>query len=251
MQAYSSFSINFQKYLRSLSQAKHRKKLNRYIAEGEKICQWIILHKPEEIEYLICTDNWYDSLISKKISENVNLIRIDEKTLKSFSQLSNGVQIMIIAYQKLKTFKDVLKPKLKAVYLDDVQDPGNVGTIVRTAAWLNFDAVIRSNGSADFYNPKVIQSAMGSHVSISLVSEDIQDLPLQGISVLGTSLTGTAIDNNLDFGEQVMLVIGNESKGIRESTRSLLTSQLLIPGDRSKAESLNAAVAFGIIASRI
>ena len=135
--------------------------------------------------------------------------------------------------------------------MDDVQDPGNVGTIVRTAAWLNFDAVIRSNGSADFYNPKVIQSAMGSHVSISLVSEDIQDLPLQGISVLGTSLTGTAIDNNLDFGEQVMLVIGNESKGIRESTRSLLTSQLLIPGDRSKAESLNAAVAFGIIASRI
>ena len=251
MQAYSSFSINFQKYLRSLSQAKYRKKLKRYIAEGDKICQWIISYKPEEIEYLICTNNWYDSHISPRLSENFNVIRIDEKTLKSFSQLSNGVQSMIIAYQNLKTFKDVLKPKFKAVYLDDVQDPGNVGAIIRTAAWLNFDAVIRSIGSADYYNPKVIQSAMGSHVSISLVSQDIQKLPLQGINVVGTSLTGAEMDKNLDLGDQVIIVIGNESKGMRESTRGLLTSRLLIPGDRSRAESLNAAVAFGIIASRI
>lgn len=251
MQVYTSFSINFQKYLRSLSLPKNRKKLNRYIAEGDKICEWIILHKSEVIEYLICTDNWYVSHKFLKLSENINIIRVDEKTLKLFSQLSNGVNVMIIAYQKLKTFKDVLKPQFKGVYLDDVQDPGNVGTIIRTAAWLSFDAVIRSPGSADFYNPKVIQSAMGSHVSISLVSQDIQELSLGGINVVGTSLSGSSINKDLSLGDQILIIVGNESKGMRASTRELLNAQLLIPGDRNKAESLNAAVAFGIIASQI
>jgi TrmH family RNA methyltransferase len=251
MQVYSSFSINFQKYLRSLSQSKFRKKLNRYIAEGDKICQWIIEKKPEDIEYLVCTDKWIQSLDSFQLPESINIIRTDEKSLKAFSQLSNGSEVIIIAYQNLKTFKDVLKPKFKAVYLDDVQDPGNVGTIIRTAAWLNFDAVIRSLGSADFYNPKVIQSAMGSHVSIPLISQVIHELDLTNINLAGTLLSGTAMGSQLDLGDRVVIVIGNESKGIRSETKELLTSHLLIPGDSTKAESLNAAVAFGIIASRV
>lgn len=251
MHKYNIFSINFQKYLGSLSLNKYRKKLGRYTAEGDKICSWLLDHFPEEIEYLIATEEWLSKKNIKTDAKSFSLIRTDKKALNKYAQLDNGVEVMIIAYQNLKDLKDVLNDDFRGVYLDDVQDPGNVGTIIRTAAWFNFDAVIRSNASADFYNPKVIQSAMGSHGSIHLINQAIEKYDLEGFEMVGALLNGEPINTLTSIKKPLILVIGNESKGISKELRKLLTKRVLIKGNNQKAESLNAAIAFAIIASQL
>lgn len=137
------------------------------------------------------------------------------------------------------------------VALDGVQDPGNVGTIIRTADAAGFDGVLLSSQCADVYSPKVIRAAMGSvfHLPICTVEQLPQELLAlrsAGFSVLSSQLDGQAFAARGDVGERFCLVIGNEGNGVSEAVKQVATHHLMLPM-RGKAESLNAAVAAGIM----
>ena len=136
------------------------------------------------------------------------------------------------------------------IYLDTIQDPGNLGTIIRIADWFGIGDVVCSAGCADLYNPKVVQSTMGSIARVRVYHDldgkwlDEQDLP-----VYAAVLSGTALENHAKIKKGIVM-IGNESKGISPKLQTKLTEKITI-SRRGGAESLNAAVATGIILSHL
>jgi RNA methyltransferase, TrmH family len=143
---------------------------------------------------------------------------------------------------------------------DGIQDPGNLGTIIRCADWFGVDQLICSRDSADIFNPKTVQSTMGSIARVNVYYEDLHQLLMQNfhskssnfnsyVKVYAATLNGTDIKRIKPLTEGVM-IIGNESKGISESLLALVDERITIPR-YGKAESLNAAVATGIILSHL
>jgi len=201
------WSSSLQKYIRSLNIPKFRKNYGKFLAEGDKICSEIISSSNFEIEYIVATQSWIDSKSKDIILDRDKLIRIPEKDLMALSKQRSGIQILIVANKRPENINISLIKDQFSIFLDDVQDPGNLGSIIRIADWFGIKSVIRSKGSADFYNPKVIQASMGK--------------------------PGT-------------IIIGNEGRGMSDSIRTKTTHTISI-SKLGEAESLNAAVACGII----
>jgi TrmH family RNA methyltransferase len=155
----------------------------------------------------------------------------------------------VVALVKKKSFESPLNYKGKlTLVLDGIQDPGNLGTIIRTADWFGCTQIICSADTADFYNPKVIQSTMGSFLRVRVEKLSIEtEIADQNIPVYGALLNGESIYTT-SMEAEGFLVIGNESKGIREGIKKMITKAISIP-QIGQAESLNAAVATGIILS--
>jgi TrmH family RNA methyltransferase len=135
--------------------------------------------------------------------------------------------------------------------LDTIQDPGNMGTILRTADWFGIHLIVASRDSADVFNSKVVQSAMGSLIRVQVLYTDVEEyiranpsMPVYASSLEGEDLSDNLTDN------RGLLLMGNESKGISESLERLATKKIRIPR-YGGAESLNVAVATGILLSRI
>lgn len=138
----------------------------------------------------------------------------------------------------------------KYLLVDAVQDPGNLGTIIRTADAAGVDAIIVGDGSVDIYNPKVIRSAQGSHFHLPIIrgnlSQWITQLKGKGISVYGTALENAHEYTNVESNGQFALIVGNEGSGVRKSILSETTANLYIP-IYGKSESLNVGIATGIL----
>ncbi len=144
------------------------------------------------------------------------------------------------------------------IALDDVQDPGNVGTILRTAAWFGADAIMCSKGTVDRYNPKVVRSCAGSifalpHYGVESLSQELRSVKKRGYSILCTTLDGTDFRNITAWPPKAVLVIGNEANGISQSVKALANQLVRIPhiGAQTKVESLNAAVSAAILMERV
>jgi TrmH family RNA methyltransferase len=130
--------------------------------------------------------------------------------------------------------------------LDDIRDPGNLGTMIRTADWYGVKHIIASEESADFYNPKVLSATMGSFCRVQVFYTDIESyLRMVRRPVYGTFLDGLDV-HQVNFKEGGLIVIGNESNGISQSIEKLVTQKITIPR-YGNAESLNAAIATGVI----
>ena len=154
-------------------------------------------------------------------------------------------------FEKKQTEKAVnLKGKL-SLMLDDLQDPGNLGTIIRIADWFGIDNIICSENSVDCYNPKVVQSTMGSLARVNILYVQLEKFLKEnsGIKVYAATLSGTSIFKLPKITEGIIL-IGNESKGIHHDLLKYKVEQITIPRI-GHAESLNAAVAAGIIVSQL
>ena len=137
--------------------------------------------------------------------------------------------------------------------LDDIRDPGNMGTILRIADWFGIDWVFLSEGCVEVHNPKVVQSSMGAFLRVNTMKSTLKDLLKKTgeIPVMGTKLNGQSVFE-MDIPQAAIVVVGNESKGISNANDSFLTHSISIPRDPSGgAESLNAAVATGIICARL
>jgi TrmH family RNA methyltransferase len=243
------WSIALEKYVRSLHQAKFRKKYNNFIAEGDKICKEFVINKSLNIEHLIATSAWLGE--NKTLLSDIpyKIVEATEKNMSKISGFRNPSDVLMVL-QKLNYSLDVEEiAKCNAIYLDDVQDPGNVGNIIRIAAWFGFSAVIRSAGSADFYNPKVVQSSMGTLTKIGLHTMDAEDLRKIGVSIYGADMSGKNIFD-VESVPAGILVIGNEGKGLQASIKAILSKTFKIPSFGS-VESLNAAVACGILCAEI
>ena len=138
------------------------------------------------------------------------------------------------------------------LYLDGIQNPGNLGTIIRTADWYGISQLVCSKDTVDFYHPKVVQAAMGSHNRMQYFVADLSELvSISDHKVLGAALDGLPIDRKEPL-TPCILVIGNEGKGIRRDNMQYIERKILITGSQDKiAESLNASIATAIVLDRL
>lgn len=232
------------KYIRSLSLAKQRQKYNKFIAEGPKVCSEYLDASRFEIEHVVTTADYLETqpqFLSQIAGSK--LIQVNNKELSQLSNLRTPNKILIVATKLYSENPDSLFDK-KCIFLNGIQDPGNVGTIIRIADWYGIDLVIADKDSAEIFSPKVIQSAMGSHNRVELLRQDFETLNTDDTRIVGLDLKGIPI-NQLDTLTKGMLVVGNEANGIRTSVKDAITELTTIPS-KGGAESLNAAVATGI-----
>ncbi|MDE5881103.1 MAG: RNA methyltransferase [Muribaculaceae bacterium] len=234
--------------LSSLSSKKMRQKYGLFLAEGTK-CVFDMLGAFELVS-IVATDRWLKKHIIPKDIEDSQILTAGEETMKKISSLSTPSEV--IAVFKLPTDVDdgieIFDDRLYLM-LDGIQDPGNFGTIIRTADWFGFDMVICSKDTVDVYNPKVVQATMGSLKRVRVVYTDLPNLikECRITPVYGTMLEGKNIFEKKLLAKGV-IIMGNEGKGLSEEIRGLVTDPLLIPPTRkdTHAESLNVAIATAI-----
>ena len=232
------------KYIQSLCQKKQRQSEGLFIAEGPKIAEELV-QSDFSIKKIYALPEW----IAANPMNNHDVIAIDEIDLSRISALQTAHQVLVVAAQKNDFGKPVLKNKLSIV-LDGIQDPGNMGTIIRIADWFGIENIICSEDTVELYNPKVIQSTMGSFVRTKVFYVDLNAfLSGAGVPVFGAVLNGKNI-YELQKPKEGLLLFGNEGKGIRKEIMQFVTNPITIP-KKGGAESLNAAVAAGIILSHL
>lgn len=244
-------------FIRSLDQKKNRDESACFVVEGSKLVREA-LELPDNsrfsVKTICATASWTGS--NSKLLEHtqVETVVVSEKELERISLQKTPNQTLAIISQKDRSdSKFNLKTDL-LIGLNQVQDPGNVGTIIRLADWFGLGGVIASEDTADFFSPKVVQSSMGSIFRVPLVTADlkifIQSLPV-GYPVYGTHLQG----NNLyttELSTNGLILLGNESKGLHPDLMPLTTKSLLIPNyatGKSKPESLNVSIAAAVVCS--
>ncbi len=230
------------KFIKSLQVKKYRKQEQCFVVEGKKS----ILELAEsdfEIVMVVALEEFLREY-SEKIDEAelVTATVSDLKGLGDFQSNDTGLAVARI------------KPNLPfsvginefVLVLDDIRDPGNLGTIVRTADWYGINKIIASNESADIYNTKVLNATMGSFTRVNTYYTDLVPyLTETKLPVIGTFLDGENV-HEVNFGHGGLIVIGNEANGISSAIEKLVTKRITIPRF-GKAESLNAAVATSIV----
>jgi RNA methyltransferase, TrmH family len=229
------------KDIQSLSHKKFRDALNLFVAEGPKIVSELIELAPEMIENVYAVASWTGANGKYKANE------ISEQELQRISQLQTPNQVLAVVrkFESKEPSKDSF-----SLYLDTIQDPGNFGTIIRTADWFGMENVVCSPGCADLYNPKVVQSTMASVARVNVYYEEQNSwLRHQNAPVYAAVLKGKPLYDHEAVAKGV-LIIGNESKGITDEVLQYATEKITIPRI-GKAESLNAAVATGIILAHL
>ena len=182
--------------------------------------------------------------------DGVKIIEISDSELKKISFLQHPKDSVAVC--------ELLEPKFLAdvpiqLVLDGIQDPGNLGTIIRLADWFGIEQIICSEDTVDFYNPKVIQASMGSFLRVNITYQNIENyLQNSTASIIGTDMDGEDF-YHFDFPEKFNLILGNEGNGIRPNIEELLTHKITIPrfGKSKSTESLNVSMAAGIILGQI
>ena len=238
------------KYIQSLAHKKLRDEHGVFIAEGPKVVAEL-LHSNKFPCKIICgLQSWMDdnAVLLRNISAE-DKIEINESELERISLLQTPNKVMAVFYKKENELTD-LKNNF-SLMLDEIQDPGNMGTIIRTADWFGIKNIICSNECADCYNPKVLQASMGSLSRVNIIYTQLEEFihENKGISIYAATLTGKYLSSFTKLKEGIIL-IGNESKGVKENLLRLAAEQITIP-KYGEAESLNAGVAAGIILSHI
>jgi TrmH family RNA methyltransferase len=236
-------SKNELKYIQSLCQKKQRTQDQLFLAEGPKLAMEL-LASDYQVEKVFATADW---LAENRV--NIDVTIVTEAELAKMSSLQTPNEVLLVCRQKKDIGEPIFKNKVTLI-LDGLQDPGNMGTIIRIADWFGVNQIIASEDSVEFYNPKVIQSTMGSFIRVKCWYRDLSEmLPTVSVPVYGALLKGRSVNKTESLKEGI-LVIGNESKGIRESVLPYISKAITIPRI-GQAESLNAAVAAGIILSHL
>ena len=242
------------KKLKSLHQKKFRRQENRFLLEGHRLIEQA-LSANVEIEEIWMTKKSLESSNGKDIIKQIENKDIPwsiapNKIIKQISDSLNDQGIIALA--PIPIYKKYKDPPQRSIYLDGISDPGNMGTLLRTAAWFGIKSVYCSTECVDPFNSKVVRSAMGAHFYFShfesITAESIiSDFTKFGIEVLGADMEGDSIDSlNIPDTKGWILVLGNEAHGISKSTRGLVTTMVTIPGVKG-IESLNVSIAGGIL----
>lgn len=242
----------WQKEIRSLQQKKFRKELNRFIVEGRKnVCE--LLSSSLEIEALFYTANFEEQYLS---SLNTDRIRVRECCTQELLEKSGSLQTndSAIAVVKIPDFGPTPIPTHGfCIALDDIRDPGNLGTIIRIADWYGLEYIICSNACTDVFNPKTIAASMGSFSRIKVFYTDlaswIVDVQKHDVLVAGAFLDGDNIHTTA-IPMPMVIVMGNESNGIQPEIERLVNTRLSIPS-YGQAESLNVSIATAIICDNL
>lgn len=234
--------------LNSLQQKKFRTQYNLFIVEGIKSVLEFV-NSSYKVQKIFTT-----SQAAAKLGKLPQLIKLEELTETEFSKISTLKNpqgalaiVEIPSTQQLDPNQLIGKHSL---VLDDIQDPGNLGTIIRTAEWFGIKDIICSIGTVDVYNPKVVQATMGSLARVQVHYIDIKNfLSTTALPKFGALLEGKSIYQT-DFTNQGLIILGNEGNGIRKEIITQIDQAITIPRI-GNAESLNVAVAATIFCSEI
>ncbi len=231
------------KYIQSLSQKKLRDSEKQFVAEGPKIVDELLAIGRTPPVAIYATETW----MNRTAVAGLPVQPVTDDELQRLSFLPAPNQVLAIFGQPVAD----LPAGPWQLVLDGIQDPGNLGTLVRIADWFGISKIVCSADTADVYAPKVVQSSMASIARVSVLYTDLESyIKEQGdLSVIGAVLGGQPL-SSLEVRLPAALVIGNESKGIRPGLLPLLTGTVTIPRI-GQAESLNAAVATGILLSHL
>lgn len=239
-------SKNKIKFIRSLEQKKVRREERVFLAEGPKLTADLLGHF--RCRYLAATDDWLASHNSIEADE-IDTATIDEIARASLLKTPQDV-IAIFDQREEKTEITVIEKQL-CLALDDVQDPGNLGTIIRIADWFGIEHIFCSTNTVDVYSPKVVQATMGAlsrvHLHYVSLTELIGKLN-KNVPIYGTLLDGTNIYTQ-ELSTTGLIVMGNEGNGITAEVRQLINRKLYIPNypeGRDTSESLNVAIATAV-----
>lgn len=259
-------SKNKIKYIRSLELKKNRNKEGKFVAEGFKVVDDLLALQPADL--IVATQEW---LHGKHLADQTEVIEVTEEELKKVSFLQHPQQVLAVfrqdtgcnkqdsnnsqeeAKEKNFGFSKINTQEL-SLALDGVQDPGNLGTIIRIADWFGITHIYCSQDTADVYNPKVVQATMGSIARVKVEYGNllglVESLPAD-VPVYGTLLDGDNIYQQ-QLENRGLIVMGNEGKGISPALAKKVNRRLLIPNfpeGRATADSLNVAIATAITCS--
>ena len=263
------------KYIRGLLEKGNiRKKNHQFVVEGIKLVD-------EALEYgkvleVVCAESLYNELISGDLSGN-RLLAENDKNITNY--VKKGSSLLVVSDTVFKSMSETKTPqgilavaeipdyrlldkgfleqaytkngKIKLLVLEDTADPGNLGTIMRTAEAAGVTGVIMGKGTVDIFNPKVVRSTMGSIFRLPFtyvedLKETIKELKKQGISFYATHLKGEKSYKDIKYSDRSAIIVGNEARGLSDEVADLADTYVLIPM-QGKVESLNAAVAAALM----
>ena len=263
------------RYIRSLLEKGNiRKKSKAFVAEGIKLVD-------EALEYgkvleVVCSESLYGEIISGDLSGN-RLLAENDKNITNY--VKKGSSLLVVSDTVFKSMSETKTPqgilavaeipdyrlldrgfleqaytetgKIKLLVLEDTADPGNLGTIMRTAEAAGVTGVIMGKGTVDIFNPKVVRSTMGSIFRLPFayvedLKETIKELKKQGISFYATHLKGEKSYKDIKYSDRSAILVGNEARGLSYDVADLADTYVLIPM-QGKVESLNAAVAAALM----
>jgi TrmH family RNA methyltransferase len=235
------------KFIKSLQLKKFRQKEGLFIVEGTKNTLEL-LHSSYKIKYLIITEVFLSRHQKEINSSEIEPIIVKEKELSGLGSFKSNTDALAVVHEKTA-------PEYKSegfdLVLDDIRDPGNLGTIIRLADWYGIKNIICSETTAEFYNPKVINASMGSFFRINLYRRNLKEFLSENKrrKIYGALLEGENV-HQVKFASDGLLIIGNESHGIHQDLISLISNKITIPRI-GQAESLNAAMATAIICDNV
>ena len=226
------------KYIKKLGSKKYRNLHSHFVVEGDKVFN----------DFFDSNITMFKSYSTKKIKRQ-NAIIVSNNCMKRMTFMKNPSNVLgIFSIPKKKK----VPVNEKALVLDDVSDPGNLGSLIRLCDWFGFENIVCSKKTVDCYNPKVVQSSMGSLARVNIFYEDLKSyLSKVSIPVYGTFLNGELI-NKVAFPNKFVLIFGNESHGISKSISKFASHKITIPkGSKSAVDSLNITSATAIIMNEI
>ncbi len=231
------------------SKSKLRKETHFFIVEGIKMVM-------EAAALCLLTEAYMTEEMAKNIAEEdlgCECFCVSDKLMKEISDTETPQGILAVCKEATHPpLEEIMaRPRLRLLILEDVRDPGNLGTMIRTSEAAGIDAVIMSKGTADMYSPKVIRSTMGSIFRVPCFYTDdlhevLKSLKAVGIVTYAAHLKGEKFHNEIEYPAKCGVIIGNEANGITEETASLAGELIKIPME-GKVESLNAAIAAAIM----
>ena len=252
MQVISSRDNEFIKHVKKLKDKKYRDESNEYIVEGVKLIEEAVKENAQIKKIIVCEDTTKTYEIPTNVMLEIakyECIYVTEKIFTSITQVTNPQGIMAII-EKNTTNQEIDYTQDIIVALDDVQDPGNLGTILRTVDSIGLNQIIVSKGTADAFNPKVVRSTMGAIFRVKIIEtenlqETIKSMKKHHFKLMVTSLQTDNSIYDIDFNKKI-IVIGNESNGVSSEIQEMADERAKIPM-LGRTESLNASVAAGIV----
>lgn len=252
MQAISSKDNELVKHIKKLKDKKYRDENNEYIVEGVKLIEEAVKERAKIKKIIICEDTTRTYEIPTNVMLEIakyECIYVTDKIFSSITQVTNPQGIMAVLEknaenQQIDFSQDII------VALDDVQDPGNLGTILRTVDSIGLNQIVVSKGTVDAFNSKVVRSTMGAIFRIKIIEvedlkQTIKEIKKHHFKLMVTSLQTENSIYDIDFNKKI-IVIGNESNGVSGEIQDMADEKAKIPM-LGKTESLNASVATGIV----
>ncbi|MBO5349558.1 MAG: RNA methyltransferase [Clostridia bacterium] len=252
MQVITSKDNELIKNIKKLKEKKYRDAYNKYIIEGVKLIEEAILENADIEHIIICEDCMNDNCIDKKLMYEIakqNCIYVNSKVFNLITDVSNPQGILAVVKrpeksQKINYDEDVI------IVLDGIQDPGNLGTILRTVDSANLKQIVISKETADVFNSKVVRSTMGAIFRVNVIKSedlvhDLIEMQQNGFKIVVTSLDTNDSVYDIKYMKKV-IAIGNEANGVSKEVQDIADNKVKIPM-LGKTESLNASVAAGIM----